>query len=248
MYFSGQGKVFIGGRDANGNPLGLRFVGNVPDLKLSLKTDTIEHTESTSGQRATDLRLIKKKSADFSCTLEEFTKENLSLVLYGASTQIAAGTVTAEALPSGLAVGDFVALKKQKVSSVVVKDSTPVTPLTLVAGTDYILNPDHGSLHILNLGAYVQPFKVDYSNAAVTNINMLTQPLPERFIRFEGLNTADSDVPVLIELYRVAIDPLKELDLISDALAKFALAGSVMIDATKANDAVLGQFGRIVQI
>lgn len=248
MYFVGQGKVFIGSRDVLGNPMALRFVGNVPNLKFSLKTDVIEHKESTSGQRATDARIIKGKSADFSCALEDFTKENLALVLYGASSQITTGTVTAEALPLGLAVGDFAALKGQSVTSVVVKDSTPVTPLTLVAGTDYELNAEHGSIRILNIGAYVQPFKADYTKGAVTSINMLTQPLPERFVRFEGLNIADSNKPVLIELYRVAIDPLKELAMIGENVASFDLSGSVMIDALKANDAVLGQFGRIVQI
>lgn len=247
MYFVGQGKVLIGKRDILGNPEALRFVGNVPELKLSLKTDVIEHQESTSGQRATDARIPKSKSAEFSCTLEEFTQENLALVLYGASSQVASGTVTAEAFPIGLLVGDFVALKGQDVTSVVIKDSAGA-PATLVAGTDYVLNADHGSVQILNIGAYVQPFKADYSKGAVTNINMLTQPLPERFVRFEGLNIADSNKPVVIELYRVAIDPLKELAMIGEDIASFELAGSVMIDALKANDAVMGQFGRIVQI
>ena len=58
-YFSGQGRVFIGARDANGNPQGLTFVGNVPDLKVSLSVETLEHQESQSGQRLTDLQLIK---------------------------------------------------------------------------------------------------------------------------------------------------------------------------------------------
>ena len=57
-YFSGQGRVFIGARDANGNPQGLTFVGNVPDLKVSLSVETLEHQESQSGQRLTDLQLI----------------------------------------------------------------------------------------------------------------------------------------------------------------------------------------------
>lgn len=247
MYFVGQGKVFIGSRDNLGNPEALRFVGNVPSLKFSLKTEVIEHKESTTGQRATDARIVKGKSADFSCSLEDFTKENLALVLYGSSSQIAPGTVTAEAFPVGLAAGDFVALKGQAVTSVVIKDSA-ATPATLVAGTDYELNADHGSVRILNAGTYVQPFTADYSRGAVTTINMLTQPLPERFVRFEGLNIADSNKAVLIELYRVAVDPLKELAMIGEAAASFDLSGSVMIDALKAGDPVLGQFGRIVQI
>jgi hypothetical protein len=42
-YFSGQGRVYIGARDELGNPAGLTFVGNVPELKVSLSVDTIEH-------------------------------------------------------------------------------------------------------------------------------------------------------------------------------------------------------------
>lgn len=247
MYFVGQGKVLIGSRDSLGNPKALRFVGNVPELKFSIKTDVLEHKESTSGQRATDARVIKGKSADFTCKLEDFDKENLALVLYGASTTVAAGTVTAEAFPAGLVAGDFVALKGQAVTSLVIKDSA-ATPATLVDGTDYELNAEHGSVRILNAGTYVQPFKADYSKGAVTSTNMLTQPLPERFVRFEGLNIADSNKPVVIELYRVAIDPLKELAMIGEEFAAFDLSGSVMIDALKANDPVMGQFGRIVQI
>ena len=45
-YFSGQGRVYIGAHDELGNPAGLTFVGNVPELKVSLSVDTIEHQEA----------------------------------------------------------------------------------------------------------------------------------------------------------------------------------------------------------
>jgi len=247
MYFSGQGKLYIGSRDALGNPLALRFVGNVPKLQLAPKVQNIDHQESVSGQRATDLRLIKGKTIDFTCTMEDFVKENLSLALYGAATLVAPGTVINEVLASALVAGDYAPLLHQNVSAVVVKDSAGA-PATLAAGVDYVVNAQHGSIQLLNAGAYVQPLKANYSYGAVNNINMFTQSLPERFIRFEGLNTADNNKPVLIELYRVAIDPLKSLDLISDVVTGLDLSGVTMMDSFKANDAVLGQFGRIVQI
>ena len=53
---------------------------------------------------------------------------------------------------------------------------------------------------------------------------------------------------VLVELYRVAFDPLKEISFISDEYNKFELEGSLLADTTKPYDAVLGQFGRIVQL
>ena len=82
----------------------------------------------------------------------------------------------------------------------------------------------------------------------MTEIGIFTQPLPERFLRLEGVNTAASNAKVLIELYRVAFDPLKKFDIISNDLNKFELEGSLLADSTKPYDAVLGQFGRIVQL
>jgi hypothetical protein len=49
----------------------------------------------------------------------------------------------------------------------------------------------------------------------VTEIGIFTQPLPERFLRLEGINTAQGNAKVLVELYRVAFDPLKEISFIS---------------------------------
>ncbi len=62
-YFSGQGHVYVGASDSNGNQQGLNFVSNAPELKVSLSVDTFKHQESTSGQRLTDLHLIKTKKA-----------------------------------------------------------------------------------------------------------------------------------------------------------------------------------------
>ncbi len=94
----------------------------------------------------------------------------------------------------------------------------------------------------------MKPFKATYVFGMVTEIGIFTQPLPERYLRLEGLNTAQGNAKVLVELYRVAFDPLKELSLISDDYNKFEMEGSLLADATKPVDAVLGQFGRIVQL
>ena len=71
---------------------------------------------------------------------------------------------------------------------------------------------------------------------------------PERYLRLEGLNTAQGNAKVLVELYRVAFDPLKEISFISDDYNKFEMEGSLLADATKPFDAALGQFGRIIQL
>ncbi|MDO8892326.1 MAG: hypothetical protein Q7V00_10810 [Sulfurimicrobium sp.] len=247
-YASFQGRVYLGKRNINGQPIEVRSPGNVADLKLSLKTEVLEHYESQSGQRSLDHRMIKSKSATISLSIEEFTKENLALALYGTHVATAGGSVTDE--PVGGAtpvVGDRYFLAHPKVSTLIMKDSAG-TPATLTLGTHYTADTDFGAIQFLDTASFTAPFKASYAFGDVSEIGIFTQPLPERYLRMEAINTAQSNDRVLVELYRVAFNPLKELDLISSAYNKFDLEGSLLADSTKPYDAVLGQFGRIVQI
>lgn len=247
-YASFQGRVYLGQRDSNGLPIAVRSPGNVADLKLALKTEVLEHYESQSGQRSLDHRMIKTKSATITLTLEEFTAENLALALYGTPVASASGTVTDE--PVGGAapvVGDRYFLAHPKVSNLVVIDSA-ATPVNLDLGFHYTADTDFGAILFLDVTGFTAPFKASYAFGAVSAIGIFTQALPERYLRLEGLNTAQGNAKVLVELYRVAFDPLKELALISNEYNKFELEGSLLADSTKPYDAVLGQFGKIVQV
>lgn len=254
-YASFQGRVYLGKRDALGNPVEVRSPGNVAVLKLSLKADVIEHYESQSGQRTLDDRMVKQKSATLSLTIEEFTKENLALALYGNYVKSAGGNVVNEVVGGALpVVGDRYFLAHPKVSALALHDSSAGAHV-LDLGVDYTLDPDFGAIQFLRLDdggspavPYVAPMKASYTFGTVTEIGIFTQPLPERYLRLEGLNTAQGNAKVLVELYRVAFDPLKELSLISDDYNKFELEGALLADATKPFDALLGQFGRLVQI
>jgi len=256
IYSSFQGRVYLGKRDVNGNPIEVRSPGNVAELKLALSTDVNEHFESSTGQRALDHRMVKQKKATVNITIEEFTKENLALALYGNYVVGTTGTVTGESFGGATpVVGDRYTLAHPNVSSLVVVDSTPTTPLTLVSGADFTADSDFGAIQLLRLnnGAgtpvpFVAPLKASYSHGVVTEIGIFTQPFPERFVRFEGVNTAFNNAKVLVEFYRCAFDPLKELSFISNDYNKFELDGSLLADSTKPYDAVLGQFGRIVQL
>jgi hypothetical protein len=141
--------------------------------------ETLEHQESSSGQRLTDLQLIKTKKGEFSCTLEELIAVNLGLALYGTTVEQTSGTVTGEALPNPVTVGSLYLLARQNVSSVVVKDAS-ATPKALPA-TQVSLNARHGSLTIIDKttdGPFVEPFTVDYAYDAAQSTAMFTQPLP----------------------------------------------------------------------
>jgi hypothetical protein len=245
-YFSGQGRVYIGTRDTNGNPQAMRWLGNVPELKVSLNVETIEHKESYSGQRLTDMSLIKGKEGEFSCAVEDFNIENLELTLYGQTSSVTASSVTNEALPTGAVAGGVYLLANQFVSAVVVKDSAG-TPATLTAGTHYKVHADQGAIEILNVGTFTQPFKVDYIYGAAKRMAMFKSARPEVWMRFDGLNTADGNKRVIVDLYRVVLNPSKDFSLIGDELQKFDLSGRVLADVTKSDTGPLGLFGRVIQ-
>lgn len=232
-YYSGQGVVMLGDRNGTtGNGQNLIPVGNVSDLKIAIATSVLEHKESTTGARGIDLRLTTEVKATLSMTIENFNAANLAIALRGTATTIAAGT--AATFNTGVAKqGAILALPHIKVSSVVVKDDADTT--TYVAGDDYILNADAGSIKIVSTAdggtiADNDVLHITYNYAAQEKVGALTTASLEKFMRFEGLNTADGNNPVIVEVFRFLADPLRELALISDNIGQFVLEGNVLAD------------------
>lgn len=66
-------------------------------------------------------------------------------------------------------------------------------------------------------------------------------------MRFEGLNTANDDKPVLVEFYKFQMDS-SGLELISNNMSKLVINGTALYDGIKPKDGELGQFSRVVII
>jgi len=243
--FSLQGKVYTALRDGTtGKPGKLTWLGNVEKAEVALSPNISDKYESFSGQRLLYGRLMKERKADLNMTVTEFHWENLVLSLYGTKASVAGGTVAGpETFPAGLLVGDAVQLAQSAVSALVITDSTG-SPITLVAGTDYIQNGN--VVTILNVTALVQPFKAAYTYATTEVIEMMSQVTPpERYVVFDGVNTFTGDL-VHVDLFRVQFTPAKIFGLIDADWGSFDLTGAVIYDAINANIANMGGFGRIV--
>jgi len=249
-YYSGQGVVLIGARDiTTGKPTGLVPVGNVSDLKITIATGIVEHKDSQDGQRATDKRINSEVKSGLSMTLQSWSSANLVLAVRGTSSTIAAGTVAASASETVTMYENAVTpLKYASVSAVTVTGSTTATPWNSTMATstkwDYKLNADFGSLmgaptaslDVLTYTTQTAPLlgyatvTVAYQYAKQYTSDSLTTGIQERYMRFEGLNTAENNQPVIINVFKFSIDPLKELAMISDTFAQFVLEGSVLRD------------------
>lgn len=233
-YFSGQGVLMLATRNATtGEPQGFLPVGNVPDLTLGISVTKYEHKESQSGSRGIDFEQAQEVGLSASFTVEHFSKENLAMVGYGTSATVAAGNTVAK---NGVYAGHdlWSALPHVKISNLVVKSADNVT--TYVEDTDYVVNEDAGSFMVLSTGSITDGVLVNctYDHAAQEAIEGLTSSsAPVRWARFEGLNTADSDSPVIVNVFKLSIQPLAELALIQDEIAGFAVECKGLSDGTR---------------
>ncbi|MDN6856986.1 hypothetical protein QO207_10340 [Pseudomonas sp. CAN2814] len=250
-YFYGQGQV-----DAapivNGVVGKWRWIQDVSAMAIQLAVDKVEHKESYSGQKALVRSFPIGKTATINMTLHSISPDNLALTLYGKVVTKAAGTVTAEPLPGALVAGDVVALANPGVTDLVITDSA-ATPVELDEQY-YALLADgaYGEVQILSLPtpAPTQPFKAAYGYAATKQVGMFTAPQPTIALRYKGINLAEGGAPVIVELYKVATDPLQELALINDgnAVAGMQISGGILLDSSRPASDDLGQFGRIIQL
>lgn len=244
MYFSGQGKLkvapIVGGIIA----AGYRWVGNVPDFKPAFAASKTDHKESWSGQRLTDKTLTTELNSTFAATLEDWSPENLALATRGSVQKTTSGAVTDELSPATLVVGEDWLLANGNISALTITDSASAA----VDPGDYVADLAYGTINILSMGTYTLPFKAAYTKGVVEVVPFFTEPIKEVAILFEGVNTADENRKVRAELYRVALDPTKELGLITEAFGQFTLEGTAMIDNTKGDDPLFGKFGRMVYL
>jgi hypothetical protein len=247
-YFSGQGVIMVGRRDPiTGNPIGLRPVGNCPEMRLGVTTTVVQHKGSQDGQRATDARLQTEVNVTCSITVENWNSQNLAEATRGTPELIHAGHATNEAIQGF--PGLVTSLRYIDVKAVVIRQGG--TPLVIYTdGTvpwDYKLNPAAGSIMLndgllMDQAAYNPASPVDpsgddlvasYDYGEQYLVSSLTRPITDNWLRFEGLNTIEENSPVIVDVFRFSNDPLKELALLSDTFGQFVIEGSVLKDDTR---------------
>lgn len=233
-YFSGQGSVLIATKNSiTGEPEGFVPVGNVSSLTLGIETTIFEHKESCSGTRGIDKEIVTEIKVTVAMTLESISKENLALALYGTESEIAGASITDEEV--ALWHDKWQRMSTIKVSAVVVGDDA-IPTATYDLGDDYVLNEEAGSIMALSTGIITdgQVVFLDYTHETFDNIEgIITSAAPERWVRFEGLNTADTNKPVIVDIYKMSMKPLAELALINEELVEMGVEGGALSDATR---------------
>lgn len=248
QYFYGQGEVLIARRPSNGSKPKWRRAWDVSALTLALAMESFSHKESMTGLKEERRKIFTGRSATANMTMHNIDTANLALTLHGEENVVVGGSITAEPLPDALAAGDFVLLDHPGVSNLVLTDSAG-TPATLEE-EHYHLTPGYGQIQILSLPsgpALTQPFKAAYTHSGLAQVGIFAVLPPEIMVRYNGINLAENGAPVVVDLWRMATDPLSELALINNdqAVAGMPLTATILSDPMQPVDSKLGRLGRI---
>lgn len=248
QYYFGQGKIWSRLYGVAGAKW--RWWGDVSELNAASATEKASHKESYSGKKATVRSFGIGQSMTLSGTLHQLDTVSLGELLYGEATTVAGGSVVGESLGT-VAVGDIFRLANPGASSLVITDSLG-TPAT-IAATHYRFDGRFGDLEFLTLPsspAPTMPLKAAYSYSGYKQVNFFTKPQPILEFRYEGVNLAENEAPVIVEFYKAATEPLQQLALINNGnqLAGSPFSLEVLLDSSKPVGGVLGQFGRMQQV
>lgn len=242
--YSGQGKVSIARRNELGRPddNGFTFLGNCPRLVTNAEVEVVKHNESQTGKNAVDARFEKTQQIMIESTFDEIVKEAMERYLYGTTTEVAAATITAEAVKAKLGASVPVAQIPDTFTSLTDVGATT----TYTEGTDYIISPT-GMISFPATGSAItdgQSLEANYTAKAERLTTAFTASNESFYLRFDGLNRAKDDAPVVIEMYKVRFDP-SSLEAINEEFAEYELAGDVLYDDCHADNALYGGFMRV---
>jgi len=244
-YFSMQGRVALGLRNADGSRGPARWVYDSSALEWNFSQDQDEQNESWSGARGLAATLTTKESLSVKLTLQQLNDDNAALASAGTVVQVTTGTVTAEPLPIGK-VGDMIALEYAKVSDVELTGGAGGTT-PLVEDTDYTLNAATGVITYLTAQATAP--HAAYTYAAHSIITALSQRSQEFWVLFDGENTVDGATGLCRgEVHRISFPPASTLALINSSFATLELTGKARVDPVRINNSRYGGYARLMLI
>lgn len=221
-----SGEVFARAYGTN-DPL--LSVGNVDELKLSHDEEVKKLKDRRRSSGGSYAKAARLNGINITMQLRDINKTNLSRALKGAATTVEAGSVTGEV--HSATKGELVRLAHAKPSAVVVTNNDASTTYEL--GRDYEVRG--GGLYIPETTTMVDgaDVKINYSYAAYDVIQAFTNSGQDLELYFEGMNEADSDNPVLIDIWRASFGAAKEVDVLGDDFQALALEGELIADASK---------------
>lgn len=209
-------------------------VGNCSALNLSPQEDVKQLQDFTQPGGGLRSQVRRVTGVDMSYTFHDFSSANFARGLRADSSDIAAGTATAE--DAVAYEGGYTSLAKiaDAITSVTGPGGTP----TYVADTDYELRdgmlyiPDGSSIPAPVSGA--ANVEVNYSYRAQKKVEALVNSNVQYELVFVGLNEARSGKRVRVTCHKVSGGVLQQMALIGEDYGAGEINGALLADTSRA--------------
>lgn len=238
--YIGAGELFLDRFDANQNPTGqFRHLGNVDSLEINTQSKVLEKKSSMDGTRATYAQVVTGTDAEITIKLAELDLDNYALAILGskvAAPQVENATVTAAQVAGGgnIALDMWFDLGFIDPTVTDVKQGS----VTLVAGTDYIVDQLAGLIKFPSSGAALAtaPALWDGSVPALANLSAiygLQTPMIFGHLLYRSAPNQVSGIKTRVDCWNANVQPQGNLQLIAETWGEVTLKGKLQLDLTK---------------
>jgi hypothetical protein len=217
-----------------------RHLGDVDSLEINTVVKALEKKSSMDGARATYANVIVSADVDVTMKLAELDPENFALAMLGSTaawTQAVNATVTAGVINNGVALVldrwyDLGFLNPHVTD---VKQGT----VTLVAGTDYVVDLPSGMIKLISTGPTPPLAAVtvwDGSAPALTGGKLwygLGNIETYGAIRYRSAANQITGAQLLLDIWNIQLMPEGNLQLIAEQFGEATLKGKVQLALSK---------------
>lgn len=220
-----------------GSAAPLQAVGNVSVLSLEITEDekTLQdYTRPGGGQWAAVSRVT---GVNASMTLHDLDPVNLARAIYGDTSAVVGAAIVGE--PHTAYQGGLIRLAHPNPTLVTVTSDPAGT--TYDAGDDYEVRPE-GIMILEGAIADDTDILISYTYGAYDVVQALTAGSQTYELSFGGLNEANSNSPVVLDIYRLQVSAAANLSFVGDDFASMEVTGKVLLDATKTGTGISRYF------
>jgi hypothetical protein len=224
--YIGVGKVNV---RTYGVTTGRRFVGNVGRVDLGHTLDIKKQPDFTRPGGGTAAQVERIQALAAAMQWLSFSPKNLAIAAAGALSAVAGATVSDELVKGYEGMTMTLAHPPASITSVTNVGAT----ITYAAGTDY--EKSGAGLYFPDGTTIVEAadLEVTYTYIDYSNIEGMMATGVELEILVEGLNEADSNKQVIVEMWRARFSPAQTIALIGQDFGSIDLTPELLKDPTK---------------
>lgn len=240
-YYYGQGKVYLARRDITGRHGSWRFIGDVSALSVNFAFAQKTSKSTRGGVVYETNNHFTDCSAMVTSIWHDFSVENLALLLGSKVITEPFSFNGVQELAAGIAEGEIYSLSHATVFNVDIEG--------LKKDIDYQVDQQWGMIEFL-VTPENKSYVVNYEYLQNKSLPFFTTSSAEFSLRYQGVNLAENNSPVLVELYRLVFEPLATLELINsgDNVLGMETSAKLLADMAKINASELSYFGRIQMV